>query len=75
MTPDQQKWVVKLIGYYYEIVYGLGAQSKFVDALSHRDHNTQFASYHSANLGNLATDRRCTGNGPTQLRLDIGQHG
>jgi len=34
MILDQQKWVAKLMGYDYEIVYQSGAQNKVIDALS-----------------------------------------
>ncbi|CAH9146476.1 unnamed protein product [Cuscuta epithymum] len=33
-TPDQQKWVVKLLGYDYEIQYRSGASNRVADALS-----------------------------------------
>ncbi|XP_052203138.1 uncharacterized protein LOC127808607 [Diospyros lotus] len=41
VTPDQQKWVAKLMGYDYEIVYRPGAQNKVADALSRRDDSPQ----------------------------------
>ena len=33
MTPKQQKWVSKLLGYDYEITYKLGKENFVVDAL------------------------------------------
>jgi hypothetical protein len=31
--PEQQKWVIKLFGYYYEIIYKKGKENVVVDAL------------------------------------------
>jgi hypothetical protein len=33
-SPDQQKWVTKLFGYDYEIIYKKGKENVVVDALS-----------------------------------------
>ena len=33
-TPDQQKWIVKLMGFEYEIEYKQGNEKKAADALS-----------------------------------------
>lgn len=33
-TPDQHKWLAKLLGYEFDIIYKLGAQNKLADALS-----------------------------------------
>ena len=38
-TPEQQKWVAKLLGYDYEILYWLGLENLAVDALSHYPDN------------------------------------
>jgi len=35
-TPEQQKWVIKLLGYDYEIIYRLGHENSAMDALSHK---------------------------------------
>jgi hypothetical protein len=34
VTPEQQKWVSKLLGYDYEIIYKPGRENSVVDALS-----------------------------------------
>jgi len=34
--PEQQKWVIKLLGYDYEIIYRLGHENSATDALSRR---------------------------------------
>lgn len=34
VTPEQQNWVSKLLGYDYEIIYKPGKENKVVDALS-----------------------------------------
>jgi hypothetical protein len=36
VTPEQQKWVTKLMGYDYEIIYRPGRENSAVDALSHK---------------------------------------
>ena len=38
-TPDQQKWITKLLWYDYEIVYKLGKDNSATDALSRVDGN------------------------------------
>jgi hypothetical protein len=35
-SPEQQKWVTKLFGYYYEIIYKKGKDNVVVDALSQK---------------------------------------
>jgi hypothetical protein len=35
-TPEQQKWVAKLLGYDYEIQYRPGRENSVADALSRR---------------------------------------
>ncbi|KAA8525622.1 hypothetical protein F0562_007496 [Nyssa sinensis] len=35
-TPEQQKWVIKLMGYDYEIVYRPGHENSAMDALSRK---------------------------------------
>jgi len=35
-TPEQQKWVAKLMGYNYEIIYRSGRKNVAADALSHK---------------------------------------
>jgi hypothetical protein len=35
-SPEQQKWVTKLFGYDYEIIYKKGKENVVVDALSHK---------------------------------------
>lgn len=35
-TPEQQKWMAKLMGYDYKIMYKLGRENNVVDALSRR---------------------------------------
>ena len=36
ITPEQQKWVVKLLGYDYEIKYRPGRENAAADALSRK---------------------------------------
>jgi hypothetical protein len=38
-TLEQQKWVIKLLGYNYEIIYRPGRENSAADALSHRYDN------------------------------------
>jgi hypothetical protein len=35
-SPEQQKWVTKMFGYYYEIIYNKGKDNFVVDALSQK---------------------------------------
>jgi hypothetical protein len=35
-SPEQQKWVTKLFGYHYEIIYKKGKDNVVVDALSQK---------------------------------------
>jgi hypothetical protein len=35
-SPEQQKWVTNLFGYYYEIIYKKGKEKVVVDALSRK---------------------------------------
>jgi len=35
-TPEQQKWVTKLLGYDYEIIHYKGKENVVVDALSRK---------------------------------------
>ena len=35
-SPEQQKWVTKLFGYYYEIIYKKGKDNVVADALSRK---------------------------------------
>lgn len=45
MTPEQQKWVSKLLGYDYEIIYRSGKTNSVADALSRRPNQpTHFQS-------------------------------
>ncbi|KAA8521716.1 hypothetical protein F0562_012389 [Nyssa sinensis] len=39
-TPEQQKWVAKLLGYNYEIIYYPGRENSATDALSRKQRNT-----------------------------------
>lgn len=38
ITPYQQKWVSKMLGYNYSNVYRIGSQNTVADALSRRTH-------------------------------------
>jgi hypothetical protein len=48
-SPEQQKWVTKLFGYDYEIVYKKGKENVVVDALS-RNMKTKGPSFPSHSL-------------------------
>lgn len=39
-TPAQQKWVTKLMGYDYEVIYRSGHENKVADALSRQTENS-----------------------------------
>ena len=34
MTAEHQRWIIKLMGYVFEVQYKLGLENKVVDALS-----------------------------------------
>lgn len=40
VTPEQQKFMVKLLGFEYNIVYQSGRDNKVADALSRKDDNS-----------------------------------
>jgi hypothetical protein len=40
-SEEQQKWVTKILGYDFEIVYKKGKQNVVVDALSRKDEDVQ----------------------------------
>lgn len=41
ITPEQQKFVVKLVGFEFEILYRPGRQNQVADALSRRGNNNE----------------------------------
>ena len=43
-TPQQQKWVAKLLGYYYEIIYKPGKLNQAANALLRRAHPSSIES-------------------------------
>ncbi|XP_034708944.1 uncharacterized protein LOC117931996 [Vitis riparia] len=45
-TPEQQKWVAKLLGYNYEIIFRSGRENSAADALSRRPENPLLAALH-----------------------------
>lgn len=46
ITPYQQKWVVKMLGYDYSVVYRRGNQNTIVDALSRKEQSTEVKLFH-----------------------------
>jgi len=40
-SEEQQKWVTKMLGYDYEIIYKKGKQNVVADALSRKDENVE----------------------------------
>ena len=45
-TPEQQKWVAKLLGYDYEIIFRPGRENSAADALSRRQESPLLAALH-----------------------------
>ncbi|RVW15980.1 Transposon Tf2-8 polyprotein [Vitis vinifera] len=45
-TPEQQKWVAKLLGYDYEIIFRPGHENSAADALSRRQESPLLAALH-----------------------------
>ena len=50
-TPEQQKWVAKLMGYEYEIIYRPGHDNIVADALSRCHNNSALTVIHVASMG------------------------
>ncbi|MCH85732.1 hypothetical protein A2U01_0006582, partial [Trifolium medium] len=65
-TADQQNWIVKLLGYHFEVVYKPGPDNKAADALSRMHDEVELKEFHSSATGGhsgfLRTYRRIAGN-------------
>ena len=44
-SEEQQKWVTKMLGYDFEIIYKKGKQNVVVDALSRKDEDVEALLY------------------------------
>ena len=68
-TPDQQKWITKLLGYDYEIVYKIGKDNSTTDALSQVDGNPCLNHLFIPQASIWATIKKKTSEHPYMIRI------
>jgi len=54
VTPEQQKWVSKLVGYDYQIIYRSGRTNSAADAMSRMPHNPLLLSITSSTMNGIS---------------------
>lgn len=70
-TPSQQRWVSKLLGYDYELVYKKGAENRVADALSRQPEPAELALLSSPTFPFLSALRTATTADPDLVQVQM----